>query len=735
MSGGAKWRSSCRIPRSSRLNSMLDLRPGVDSQRNLTQALMVTDVDMDEAPADTTMRGADVGPEDCVCCLEPLANSRVVRWPQCGGVAHRFHALCATAYQPMRRALSHLRVTGDSARVARVPCILCRSPWGSGPESDSELQHLCASLQDTGLPYGDCGCTACRADQDARRHSDMQTDARQPFMHLFGATRAVEVRAAFNDLVARARLSRDAQAVVSAYTWSAAADEDHDEWPSVIANLCGNNADAGAGLNMGADSVRSCWVQLRAAFRKAGVDCMQDLCGFISRSDAVIQAWVSRDSRYSHLTSSAVRSRLTGLVRGAYLDNFIQEWLLHSAEEAVGVPITATLGANLHCAAVTAAQMETANPAYPQPMVTAEQPLVETTSTRQQRRRGDAGSSRVFCPVPGCLHGDVANSRGWATVQTMRAHRLGLFAGEIPQNWLLSHRLTPCSHCNLLVSGDPGAVHRSCRAEARPAGAPSLGVSASSSQRAVNLEAVLAADRPTIKHIPAKCKALWSAVLTRALSTAVLASSSSSGQGQVERAWVELLCLPKAVLSQAPRAGRRHPKCQENFTMCMLQSWLDGDKERLLAAASRSADRRGRTDTGRGGRVKRCIELVEDGKDSQACRTLASGGLAEDSQATFAALCSKHPQGSPVAPELASAPTLDYFIPAEEIRKCLSAFSKSSAPAPSGLRAQHLLDAVGGAEQGAALHALESVVNILASGKGPRTLSVHLAGASLVALA
>ena len=576
----------------------------------------------------------------------------------------------------------------------------------------------------------------------------MQTDAPQPFMHLYGADRAAEARAAFNDLVVRARLSSDAQAVVSAYTWSAilvpfiwsaAADEDHDEWPSVIADLCGNNADAGSGLSMGADSVRTCWVQLRAAFRMAGVDCMQDLCGYISRSDAAILAWASRDSRYSSLTPSAIRSRLVGLARGAYLDNFTQEWLLHSAEEAVGVPITATLGANLHCAAVAAAQMGAANPAHPQPPVAAEQPLVEAAPARQQRRRGDASSSRVFCSVPGCLHGDVANSRGWATVQTMRnhleTHRLGQYAGEIPQSWLLSHRLAPCSHCDRLVSGGPGAMHRSCRAEARPAGAPSSGFSTSSGQRAANIEAVLAADRPTIKHIPAKCKALWSAVLTRALSTAVLATSSSSGHGQEEQAWVELLCLPKAVLSQAPRAGRRHPKCQENFTMCMLQSWLDGDKERLLAAASRPADRRGRTNTGRSGRAKRCIELVEDGKDSQACRTLISGGLSEDSQATFAALRSKHPQGSPVAPELASAPALDCLIPAEEIRKCLLAFSKSSAPGPSGLRAQHLLDAVCGAEQGAALHALESVVNILASGKGPRTLSVHLAGASLVALA
>ena len=207
----------------------------------------------------------------------------------------------------------------------------------------------------------------------------------------------------------------------------------------------------------------------------------------------------------------------------------------------------------------------------------AEQPPVEAAPARQQRRRGDASSSRVFCPVPGCLHGDT---HGWATMHIMRnhleAHRLGHYAGEIPQSWLLSHRLATCSHCNRLVSGGPGAMHTSCRAEARPAGAPSSGLSASSGQRAANLEAVLAADRPTIKHIPAKCKALWSAVLTRALSTAVLASSSSSGHGQEEQAWVELLCLPKAVLSQAPRAGVDIPSAKKiSPSACCKAGWTE----------------------------------------------------------------------------------------------------------------------------------------------------------------
>ena len=225
---------------------------------------------------------------------------------------------------------------------------------------------------------------------------------------------------------------------------------------------------------------------------------------------------------------------------------------------------------------MTAVRMGMASPARPQPAVAAESPPVEAFPARQRRRRGDTGPSRVFCPA-GCLHGDVANSRGWATVQTMRnhleAHR------QIPQNWLLSHRLVPCSHCDRLVSR---LVQRELRLR---------GFSANSRQSVVNLSSCGRQTGRQSSHIPAKCKALWCAVLTRALSSAVLATTSNSGYGQEEQAWVEFLCLPKVVLSQAPRAGRRHPKCQKNFTMCMLQSWLDGDKERLIAAASRPADR------------------------------------------------------------------------------------------------------------------------------------------------
>ena len=61
------------------------------------------------------------------------------------------------------------------------------------------------------------------------------------------------------------------------FLWSAAAVEDQVEWPSVIADLCGNNVNAGSGLSMGAVSVQTCWVQWRAVFRTAEVGYMQDL--------------------------------------------------------------------------------------------------------------------------------------------------------------------------------------------------------------------------------------------------------------------------------------------------------------------------------------------------------------------------------------------------------------------------------------------------------------------------
>ena len=89
-------------------------------------------------------------------CAQQRSNRCAMHFPTCG-----------------------LRGTAPESLKFRVSCAVAHR---DGPESVSELQHLCASLQDSGLLHGDCDCAACYANEDARRHSDMETDAPQPFM-------------------------------------------------------------------------------------------------------------------------------------------------------------------------------------------------------------------------------------------------------------------------------------------------------------------------------------------------------------------------------------------------------------------------------------------------------------------------------------------------------------------------------------------------------------------------
>ncbi len=321
----------------------------------------------------------------------------------------------------------------------------------------------------------------------------------------------------------------------------------------------------------------------------------------------------------------------------------------------------------------------------------------------------------------------------------LEAHRLRQYQGDIPAAWLESQRLVNCGHCNRLVVGQEGTMHPTCRAEARPSGTRGQAVghpTESSHSSAIDVTRILLANRPTLRYVPKGCRSLWTTVLTRALSAVVLASSPSSRASPQERdlAWAELICLAKAVLIPAPRSGKKHKRAQENYTRCLLQRWLDGDKDSLWASACRSTSKRTAPRNSDAARIARAIDLVEEGKDSQACKTLVSTGLAPDSADTRSALQAKHPAGTPVPPELASAPaSLERFAD-KDVLAALRAFAKGSSPGPSGLRAQHLLDAVSGPHQAAALQMLTDVANLLAEGRAPQELAQHLAGASLVAL-
>ena len=94
----------------------------------------------------------------------------------------------------------------------------------------------------------------------------------------------------------------------------------------------------------------------------------------------------------------------------------------------------------------------------------------------------------------------------------------------------------------------------------------------------------------------------------------------------------------------------------------------------------------------------------------------------------------KHPQSDPV-PSSATAPPPPVHVYPEEVARGLRSFPTGSALGPSGLRANHLKEAVFCSSPHRAyltLQCLTGVVNHLCAGKAPQAVIPYLCGASLL---
>ena len=111
-----------------------------------------------------------------------------------------------------------------------------------------------------------------------------------------------------------------------------------------------------------------------------------------------------------------------------------------------------------------------------------------------------------------------------------------------------------------------------------------------------------------------------------------------------------------------------------------------------------------------------------------------SQGLCEHSPATVAALQDLHPNSAaptvPVLDDLPLAPLLD----SEDVTQALRTFPADTAPGPTGLRVQHLREALGDGRGAGLLDQLTAVVNLLAQGRACSSVAPLLAGAGLVAI-
>ena len=124
--------------------------------------------------------------------------------------------------------------------------------------------------------------------------------------------------------------------------------------------------------------------------------------------------------------------------------------------------------------------------------------------------------------------------------------------------------------------------------------------------------------------------------------------------------------------------------------------------------------------------VTSAISLSKDGLYGKACRLLVSQGVAPNNESTWNLTSQR---GLPCwSPNDGTLPPDFNLLPV------LRSFPKLTGAGPSGLRIQHLLDAVEVPLQTPILHSLKAVVNILSSGRAPALISPFLAGGNLTAL-
>ena len=199
--------------------------------------------------------------------------------------------------------------------------------------------------------------------------------------------------------------------------------------------------------------------------------------------------------------------------------------------------------------------------------------------------------------------------------------------------------------------------------------------------------------------------------------------------------------LPKAVLHPAPRGGRRHRLQAAQFTQRRCARWLAGEREELWGDLPGPRRRRPRDDdeeAAQAARQARCCALAAEGELSRACAALVSLPLLDNTTDVVSKLQAKHPRAAPARPALVALglPALAAVpeLAVEDVIQAIRSFSRGSAAGPTGLRGDHLREALASPHGDEMAVQLADVVKLLVRGEALAEIAPHLAGASLHAL-
>ena len=137
--------------------------------------------------------------------------------------------------------------------------------------------------------------------------------------------------------------------------------------------------------------------------------------------------------------------------------------------------------------------------------------------------------------------------------------------------------------------------------------------------------------------------------------------------------------------------------------------------------------------------VKRALRLAREGQYSRSLQSLLSAGMAQNTRANIKEMKDKHPQ-EPVADQvqgpLPDQDTPQISLTVDQVVNCIKSFRKGTAPGPSGLRAEHLKEAIRSVPPNRtdkAAAAITGLVNCMGGGKVPAEVAPYLCGAALFA--
>jgi hypothetical protein len=134
-------------------------------------------------------------------------------------------------------------------------------------------------------------------------------------------------------------------------------------------------------------------------------------------------------------------------------------------------------------------------------------------------------------------------------------------------------------------------------------------------------------------------------------------------------------------------------------------------------------------------RVRRCKKLASLGRYRDATKALVAQGVASSRDAQVREdLKAKNPTGE-LMPVPHGPPPSPLVATIEQVQAALFSFPVGTACGASGLRAQHILDAVRGKvtqDSNLVLQNLTKLVNVLLAGRGPVALAAIIASAPLI---